>query len=110
VKLATRPHLPGCTLVTTSRQPGRPFARASIAAHYSAKIAATAVRSTDPAGAVTTYDPTRSSRLVSTTSPSGGTQVFGYDTGGFLNRVTDANGHATTLVNDSRGSILSRSI
>jgi RHS repeat-associated protein len=88
----------------------RPLDTASIAAHYAAKTAATAVRTTDPTGGVTTttYDPTRGGRLISTTTPSGGTQVFGYDTGGFVNRITDANGHTSTLVNDSRGNALSR--
>jgi RHS repeat-associated protein len=88
----------------------RPLDSASVATHYSAKVAAMAVRLTDPASQTTiyTYDPTRGGRLVSTTTPSGGTSVLAYDTGGFVNRVTDENGHATTLVNDARGNPLSR--
>ncbi|WP_297546882.1 LamG-like jellyroll fold domain-containing protein [Amycolatopsis sp.] len=88
----------------------RPLDSASIAGHYSAKVAANAVRVTDPAGAVTTYtyDPTRGGRLTTATTPAGGTTQYAYDTGGFLNRVTDENGHATTLVNDARGNALSR--
>ncbi|MBB2503989.1 hypothetical protein H5411_33215, partial [Amycolatopsis echigonensis] len=83
---------------------------ASVANHYSAKVAAYAVRVTDPATKVTTYtyDPTPGGRLVSTTTPTGGTQVRGYDTGGYVNRIIDENGHTTTFANDARGNVLSR--
>lgn len=78
----------------------RPLDSASVATHYSAKVAALAVRLTDPASraSIYTYDPTRNGRLVSTTTPSGGTTVLAYDTGGFVHRITEEVGHATTLI------------
>ncbi|KAA9163969.1 type IV secretion protein Rhs [Amycolatopsis acidicola] len=88
----------------------RPLDSASVANHYSAKVAAYGVHVTDPASQTTTYsyDPTRGGRLVSSTAPNGGTRVLGYDTGGYVNRITDENGHTTVLANDSRGNALSR--
>ncbi|WP_435830076.1 LamG-like jellyroll fold domain-containing protein [Saccharopolyspora shandongensis] len=85
---------------------------AGISDHYSAKVAATAVRTTNPTGGVTTYtyDPTRGGRLVSASDPAGGTRLYGYDVGGFVNRITDENGHVTTFSNDARGNELSRTV
>ncbi|MEV6230014.1 LamG-like jellyroll fold domain-containing protein [Saccharopolyspora shandongensis] len=85
---------------------------AGISDHYSAKVAATAVRTTNPTGGVTTYtyDPTRGGRLVSASDPAGATRLYGYDVGGFVNRVTDENGHVTTFSNDARGNELSRTV
>ncbi|WP_435061431.1 LamG-like jellyroll fold domain-containing protein [Amycolatopsis thermoflava] len=90
----------------------RPLDSASVSTHYSAKVAAYTIQATDPAAKVTTYtyDPTRGGRLVTTTTPTGGTKVLGYDTGGYLNRVIDENGHTTTLANDARGNVLSRTV
>ncbi|PRW64745.1 LamG-like jellyroll fold domain-containing protein [Actinopolyspora mortivallis] len=88
----------------------RPLDSASVADHYSAKNAATAVRVTGPAEGVRTYtyDPNSGGRTVSVTNADGATKVFGYDTGGFVNRITDANGNTTRIVNDEYGNRLSR--
>ncbi|WP_433471521.1 LamG-like jellyroll fold domain-containing protein [Saccharomonospora azurea] len=87
----------------------RPLDSASIAAHYSASTASTKVLTTDPAGQETvySYDPTRGGRIVSVTLQDAGTTLYEYDKGGFLRRVVDENGHATTYVNDERGNRLS---
>ncbi|WP_267283897.1 LamG-like jellyroll fold domain-containing protein [Amycolatopsis thermoflava] len=90
----------------------RPLDSASVSTHYSAKVAAYQIQATDPAAKVTTYtyDPTRGGRLVTTTTPTGGTKVWGYDTGGFVNRTIDENGHTTRFANDARGNTLSRTV
>jgi RHS repeat-associated protein len=65
---------------------------------------------TNPAGAslVSTYDPREGGRLLSSTDADGGTTRYGYDTGGFLNTVTDPLGDVTTTGHDVRGNELSQ--
>ncbi|SDJ72408.1 intein N-terminal splicing region/RHS repeat-associated core domain-containing protein [Actinopolyspora mzabensis] len=88
----------------------RPLDSASVADHYSARNAATAVDITGPDGGVRTYtyDPNAGGRTISVTNSDGATKVYGYDTGGFVNRITDANGNTTRISNDERGNQLSR--
>lgn len=74
-----------------------------------------AVRSvtvTSPAGydQVYGYDPVNGGRLISFTPGNGDAPAtFGYDAAGFMNQVTDSDGNLTTMTNDIRGNVLSRS-
>ncbi|MCP2256240.1 RHS repeat-associated core domain-containing protein [Prauserella aidingensis] len=86
-----------------------PLDAARIQAHYAASVAATAVTTTDPAGDRTThtFDPTKGGRHISVDRPGPGARVYAYDTGGFVRKVTDENGHVTRFVNDAHGNRLS---
>nr|BFE53352.1 polymorphic toxin-type HINT domain-containing protein [Saccharothrix mutabilis subsp. capreolus] len=66
----------------------------------------------NPDGQSTTYNynPSRGSRLNRTTLPNVGTTWYSYDTGGFLSETINPNNVNTTLVNDARGNVLSRSV
>src|SRR5262249_21275121 len=68
------------------------------------------VNVTDPGGKTITYayDPAMGNRLLSRTDGLGQTTRFGYDTGGFLNTVTDPNGNVVTTGHDPRGNLVSR--
>jgi YD repeat-containing protein len=68
------------------------------------------VNVTDPGGKTVTYayDPGMGNRLLSRTDGLGGTTRYGYDSGGFLNTVTDPNGVVTTTGHDVRGNTVSR--
>ncbi|XVV02717.1 LamG-like jellyroll fold domain-containing protein [Actinosynnema sp. CA-248983] len=66
----------------------------------------------NPDGQSTTYNynPSRGSRLNRTTLPNVGTTWYSYDTGGFLQETINPNNVKTTMVNDGRGNVLSRSV
>ena len=65
---------------------------------------------TDPVGHTTTYsyDPLNGGRITAMQRGSAPALTYTYDSGGFLAKQTDENGHATTLTHDARGNILSR--
>jgi RHS repeat-associated protein len=86
-----------------------------VAAHYRARsrpeqtaLGAT-VTVTDPQGHTTdtTYAPLRSWRTVAKTDADGGVTSYAYDTGGFLNTVTDPNGNAAITGHDQNGNVVS---
>ncbi|WP_234042482.1 LamG-like jellyroll fold domain-containing protein [Streptomyces marianii] len=87
-----------------------------VGAHYRARTRtsasglASSIVVTDPAGheVTTTYDALRGQRRTSTTDAEGGLTTYAYDTGGFLNTVTDPNGHSTITGHDARGNTVSR--
>ncbi|MDX6740735.1 LamG-like jellyroll fold domain-containing protein [Actinocorallia sp. A-T 12471] len=54
------------------------------------------------------YDLANGGRLLAITDPLGKKTSFGYDTGGFLHTVTDANGNIDVTGHDVRGNIVSR--
>ena len=55
------------------------------------------------------YDAVNGGRLVSYTPGNGDPpRTFGYDQGGFLNAMTDADGNSVTFTNDAYGNVLSR--
>ncbi|MGW4960625.1 RHS repeat-associated core domain-containing protein [Nonomuraea sp. NPDC004186] len=53
------------------------------------------------------YDAWRGYRLAATVDQLEYKTTYEYDTGGYLNKVTDANNNSTTWANDSRGNVLS---
>ncbi|MFJ8431062.1 LamG-like jellyroll fold domain-containing protein [Kitasatospora sp. NPDC094019] len=65
---------------------------------------------TDPAGRTLGFgfDPAAGGRRTSSTDALGGVTSFHYDERGYPDRTTDPAGHSVTLVNDSRGNVLSR--
>jgi RHS repeat-associated protein len=75
----------------------------------------TKITVTDPADTLTGtahteayyYDPLHSNRLVRHDDALGGQTVYGYDTSGFLNTVTDPNGDQTITGHDVRGNEVS---
>ncbi|MFF3398117.1 LamG-like jellyroll fold domain-containing protein [Streptomyces sp. NPDC002659] len=87
-----------------------------VGAHFGARTRtsssglASSISVTDPAGFTTstTYDALHGQRKTSTTDAEGGLTTYAYDTGGFLNTVTDANGHSTVTGHDKRGNTVSR--
>jgi RHS repeat-associated protein len=64
---------------------------------------------TDPANKklIYTYDKLRGLRPISRTDQLAKKTTYAYDTGGFLNKITDPNNNAVTYANDSRGNPLS---
>ncbi|MFI6596885.1 RHS repeat-associated core domain-containing protein [Nonomuraea sp. NPDC050536] len=64
---------------------------------------------TDPRNETIQYkhDRLRTSRLLSQTDQLGKTTSYDYDTGGYLAKVTDANGNAVETVQDKRGNTIS---
>nr|WP_308434583.1 LamG-like jellyroll fold domain-containing protein [Streptomyces melanogenes] len=88
-----------------------------VTAHYramrstSASALASTITVTDPLGQTqsTTYDMLRGQRPLTTVDATGARTTLAYDTGGFLNTVTDANGHATVTGHDARGNTISTS-
>ncbi|WP_406505326.1 LamG-like jellyroll fold domain-containing protein [Streptomyces sp. NBC_00212] len=94
---------------------GRALSDDQVAAHYGAvhssstSALASTITVTDPQGQTssTTYDALRGQRTVSSTDAAGGRTAFAYDTGGFLNTVTDPNGHFTITGHDTRGNTVS---
>jgi large repetitive protein len=64
---------------------------------------------TDPAGKQLRYDydATVGNRLIATTDGLGYTTKYGYDTGGFVNTVTDPNGNVSITGHDVRGNVVS---
>ncbi len=87
-----------------------------VAAHYRARNQSSvsgltsSVTVTDPAGRTTTtsYDALRGQRRTAFTDAEGGRTTYAYDTGGFLNTVTDPNGHSTVSGHDARGNVISQ--
>lgn len=87
-----------------------------VSAHYQARSRSTisgltsAITVTDPEGhtTTTTYDAVRGQRRTSVTDADGGLTNYSYDAGGFLNVVTDANGHSTILGHDARGNTVTQ--
>ncbi|MFD8912157.1 RHS repeat-associated core domain-containing protein [Streptomyces sp. NPDC059575] len=65
---------------------------------------------TDPAGNDRTYgyDPLHGGRVTDYALTDGEDRTYAYDTGGFLTKVSDENGHGTSLTHDARGNTLSR--
>ena len=68
------------------------------------------VNITDPGGKTLTYqyDPTNGNRKLSETDGLGNKTSYGYDSGGFLNTVTDPNGVVATTGHDVRGNTVSQ--
>jgi large repetitive protein len=68
------------------------------------------VNVTDPGNKTISYayDPAMGNRMLSRTDGLGNTTRYGYDSGGFLNTMTDANGVVTTTGHDVRGNTVSR--
>ena len=64
----------------------------------------------DPGGKTisSVYDAHNGGRPVASVDARGKMVTYGYDTGGYLNTVADANQHVTTLGHDSRGNEISR--
>ncbi|GAA4235731.1 hypothetical protein GCM10022254_43610 [Actinomadura meridiana] len=69
----------------------------------------TTVNLTDPGGKtlVYQYDPARGNRPVAETDGLGNRTTFGYDSGGYLHTVTDANGNMKITGHDVRGNAVS---
>jgi RHS repeat-associated protein len=67
------------------------------------------VKVTDPASNTLTYefDPENGYREIASTDARGYTTTYGYDTAGFLNTTTDANGNVTVADHDARGNEVS---
>jgi large repetitive protein len=58
----------------------------------------------------TTHDPMQGGRLLSSSDANGGITRYGYDSGGFLNTVTDPLGDVTTTGHDVRGNEISKTV
>ncbi len=56
------------------------------------------------------YDPSRGGRVTRMTEPGSAITTYSYDTGGFLQETINPNNVKTTMVNDGRGNVLSRSV
>src|SRR5262249_52698465 len=89
---------------------------AAVSAQYAASKSSTGltpvqnVTVTDPGGKSLryAYDAMVGNRLIAYTDGLANTTRYGYDTGGFLNTVTDPNGNVTTTGHDVRGNLVSK--
>ncbi|GAA3444448.1 hypothetical protein GCM10018955_38860 [Planomonospora venezuelensis] len=80
------------------------------APQYDASTGRSTVVVTDPKNGTLTYvhDAWRGYRIISETDQLGKSTTYEYDTGGFLSKVVDRNGNATTMINDKRGNLIGR--
>ena len=89
-----------------------PVSAADAAKHYTAANTPLArqIAVTDPAARTATdfHDPLRGGRIIKRVDVTGGSRSFEYDTGGFLQKLTDPLGHKLTLGHDARGNVVSR--
>ena len=93
----------------------RQLTAAQVAQQYAAAQASTGltpvqtVTVTDPGSKQLRYDydATMGNRLIASTNGLGYTTRYGYDTGGFLNTVTDPIGNVITTGHDVRGNVVS---
>ncbi|WP_251067262.1 LamG-like jellyroll fold domain-containing protein [Streptomyces sp. ISL-36] len=89
---------------------------ADVAAHWSAYKASSGVapvrtvKLTDPSNKTLTYvyDAEMGNRLLAAIDTEGKRTTYGYDTGGFLHTVTDANGNRSITGHDVRGNAVSQ--
>ncbi|MEU3605707.1 LamG-like jellyroll fold domain-containing protein [Streptomyces sp. NPDC035033] len=89
---------------------------ADVAAHWSAYKASSGiapvktVKLTDPTDRTLTYvyDAEMGNRLLAAIDTEGARTTYGYDTGGFLHTITDANGNRSITGHDVRGNAVSQ--